>query len=93
MNLSWMAWTSHVIIFIIIIMASIACMGIWEYLRPGGGNRLGIFGYETTRGDRLFLSFLSSGFIHLGWIGYTNLTIWFATFFSIIWAIFIFKYY
>ena len=38
-------------------------MGVWEAVSPGGGPRYGILRFETTRGDRLFLSLLGSAFI------------------------------
>ena len=33
---------------------------VWEYYVPGGTPRRGIFGLDTTRGDRLFITLLGS---------------------------------
>jgi predicted small integral membrane protein len=53
---SWMAWTWPTAFFFIFVFGCIAGMGVWEYYVPGGSPRHGIFGLDTTRGDRLFLS-------------------------------------
>ena len=67
-DLSWMAWTTETAIFFATIFGLIALMGVWEYARPGGGPRMGILRFETTRGDRLFLSLLLAAFVHLAWL-------------------------
>ena len=43
-------------------------MGVWEAASPGGDPRVGILRFETTRGDRLFVSLLGCAFICLGWL-------------------------
>ena len=90
-DLSWMAWTIPTAIFFLTIFFLIALMGAWEYARPGGGPRHGILGFETTRGDRLFLSLLSAAFIHLAWLGLTDLSLWWALGISVAWAAGVFK--
>ncbi|KQT82787.1 DUF2160 family membrane protein [Aurantimonas sp. Leaf443] len=77
-DLSWMAWTWPTAIFFLSIFALLALMGAWEYASPGGNPRYGILRFETTRGDRLFLSLLGSAFICLGWLGLTELPLWYA---------------
>ena len=91
-DLSWMAWTIPTAIFFLTIFALIALMGVWEYARPGGGPRVGILRFETTRGDRLFLSLLSAAFIHLGWLGFTDLSLWYALGLSCLFALAIFRF-
>ncbi len=66
MNFSWMAWTWPTATFFLCIFALIAMMGVWEVASPGGGPRVGVLRFETTRGDRLFVSLLGSAFICLG---------------------------
>ena len=73
-DLSWMAWTWPTAIFFVVIFSLIALMGVWEYVSPGGGPRIGALRFETTRGDRLFVS----PFICLGWLYVTDLTLWYA---------------
>jgi predicted small integral membrane protein len=70
MNLSWMAWTWPSIAFFIAVVASIVAMGVWEKFSPGGNPRRGVFGIDTTRGDRLFISWLGTGFIQMGWLAF-----------------------
>ncbi|CAN5203313.1 hypothetical protein BH11PSE2_BH11PSE2_14350 [soil metagenome] len=69
MTLSWMAWTWPTAAFFVFIFAAIGAMAIWEAVRPGGAPRVGILRFESTRGDRLFISLLVSAFIHLAWLG------------------------
>ena len=90
--LSWMAWTWPTAVFFIAIFTSIAAMGFWEYKVPGGGPRHGIFGLDTTRGDRLFISILGSCFIMLAWVGIVSDTIWGGLVVACVWAVFIFRW-
>jgi predicted small integral membrane protein len=60
--------------------------------RKSGSPRKGILGLDTTRGDRLFVSLLGSAFIHLAWLGLTDMTLWIATVISVIYAIIVFRY-
>ena len=69
MNFSWMAWTLPTALFFAAIFAAIVAMAVWERLSPGGGPRVGVLRFETTRGDRLFITLLGSAFIHLAWLG------------------------
>jgi predicted small integral membrane protein len=92
MFLSWMAWTWPTALFFIYIFGSIAAMGVWEYYEPGGGPRHGIFGLDTTRGDRLFMTHLGSCFIFIGWLFLIGFPLWGALVLAIVWAIFVFRY-
>jgi predicted small integral membrane protein len=91
MDFSWMAWTMPTALFFIVIFLLIAAMGVWEYVSPGGGPRVGILRFETTRGDRLFLSLLGSAFIHLAWLGLVGPNLWWALGLSILYAIMVFR--
>jgi predicted small integral membrane protein len=86
-----MAWTWPTAAFFIALVSSIVIMGIWEKLSPGGNPRHGVFGIDTTRGDRLFISWLGSGFINLGWLGFVGAPLWGALALSIGWVVFVFK--
>jgi len=91
MNLSWMAWTWPSIAFFTAVVASIVAMGIWEKFSPGGNPRRGIFRIDTTRGDRLFISWLGTGFIHMGWLAFFGTPLWGALALAIGWTIFVFN--
>jgi predicted small integral membrane protein len=91
MNLSWMAWTWPSIAFFIAVVASIAAMGVWEKFSPGGNPRRGVFGIDTTRGDRLFISWLGTGFIQMGWLAFFGTPLWGALALSIGWVVFVFN--
>lgn len=92
MFLSWMAWTWPTAFFFLYIFGSIAAMGVWEYYEPGGNPRRGVFGLDTTRGDRLFITHLGTCFIFLGWLGLYGMPLWGGLFIAIAWAIFVFRY-
>ena len=92
MDLSWMAWTKPTAIFFITIVVLLTLMGIWEAVKPGGSPRIGILRFETTRGDRLFLSLLGSAFIHLAWLGLIGPNLWWALGVSLIYAVLVFNF-
>jgi predicted small integral membrane protein len=92
MELSWMAWTGPTAIFWIAIISCILSMCVWEYFSPGGNPRVGILRFETTRGDRLFISLIGSAFIHLAWLGFIGAAgLWWALGISVFYAIGVFK--
>ena len=76
MDLTWMAWTQPTAIFFAVIATLLLTMSVWEYFSPGGGPRLGILRFETTRGDRLFVSLLGSAFICMAWLALVGLSLW-----------------
>lgn len=91
MGLSWMAWTWPTTTFFIVLVLSITVMGVWERVSPGGNPRRGVFGIDTTRGDRLFISWIGSGFINLAWLGFFGPPLWASLGLSIAWFIFVFR--
>lgn len=90
-NLAWMAWTKPTAIFFITILCLLLAMSIWEAISPGSGPRIGILRFETTRGDRLFLSLLGSAFIHLAWLGFVGPDLWKAFGISLVYALLVFS--
>ncbi len=92
MGLSWMAWTWPTAAFFIVVILSIVTMGVWEHYSPGGNPRRGVFGLDTTRGDRLFISWLGTGFINMGWLAFYGAPLWGGLFLTIVWFIFVFRY-
>lgn len=92
MDLTWMAWTWPTAIFFVSIALMIAGMGVWEYVSPGGHPRVGILRFETTRGDRLFVSLLGSAFICLGWLWATEMTLWWALAVCAVYFVFVFRF-
>ncbi|ASY70677.1 DUF2160 domain-containing protein [Sinorhizobium fredii] len=92
MDFSWMAWTLPTALFFLAIALMLVGMGVWEYVSPGGNPRVGVLRFETTRGDRLFVSLLGSAFIHLAWLGLVGANLWWALALSVIYAIAVFRY-
>ena len=87
----WMAWSFPGALFFLTIAALISLMAVWEYASPGGNPRVGILRFETTRGDRLFISLLGSAFIHLAWLGLVGANLWWALALSVVYAVGVFK--
>ncbi|MCG8491602.1 MAG: DUF2160 domain-containing protein [Sneathiellales bacterium] len=92
MTFAWMAWTLPTALFFGTILTLLVGMAIWEFARPGGQPRVGILRFETTRGDRLFLSLLGSAFIHLAWLGLVGPDLWWALGLSLLYAIGVFRW-
>ena len=87
-----MAWSFPTAAFFMTILALLALMAVWEYARPGGNPRVGILRFETTRGDRLFVSLLGAAFIHLAWLGFVGPDLWWASGLSLLYAAAVFRY-
>lgn len=92
MDLSWMGWTQPTAIFFLVIAALIVTMSLWEYFSPGGGPRFGLLRFETTRGDRLFISLLGSAFICLAWLGLASGSLWWGVAISCGFALLVFLF-
>jgi len=93
MNLNWMAWTKPTATFFIIIFCMLVFMTVWEIRRPGGAPKVGILRFETTRGDRLFISLLGSAYIHILWLAlFSSLALWWATVLAVIYALCVFRW-
>ncbi|MEQ1944439.1 DUF2160 domain-containing protein [Mesorhizobium sp. VNQ89] len=88
----WMAWSFPTALFFLTIFLLLALMAVWEYASPGGNPRVGILRFETTRGDRLFISLLGAAFIHLAWLGLVGPSLWWALALSVVYAIGVFRY-
>ena len=88
----WMAWTPATIAFFVFIFACIALMGLLEWRSPGGAPRHGVFGLDTTRGDRLFISLLGSAFIFLAWLGLVGTPLWGPLVISLAYAFAVFRW-
>jgi predicted small integral membrane protein len=92
MDFAWMGWTPFTATFFVVIASLLAAMTLWEIASPGGAPRKGVLGLNTTRGDRLFVSLLGSGFIHLGWLFFGGTDLWWALGVSIFYALAVFRW-
>ncbi|MDP6651488.1 MAG: DUF2160 domain-containing protein [Gammaproteobacteria bacterium] len=91
MDLSWMGWTQPTAIFFSVIAGLLIAMSVWEFISPGGAPRVGLLRFETTRGDRLFISLLGTAFICLAWLGLTSLNLWWGVAVSCLYALIVFR--
>ncbi|WP_445679935.1 DUF2160 domain-containing protein [Radicibacter daui] len=92
MDFSWMAWTGPTAAFFGVVFLLLLGMGVWEYFAPGGSPRVGLLRFETTRGDRLFLSLLGSAFICLAWLGLVGPNLWWALVLCLVYAACVFRW-
>ena len=86
MSLEWMAWTEPTAIFFATIALILTGMTVWQVLEPSI-ERKGVLPIRTTLGDRLFIGLLGSAYIHLAWLGLTDLSLWWALAISVAWAV------
>ena len=91
MGLEWMYWTKPTAIFFITIFLMLGGMLIWELASPTIERR-GFLQVPTTRGTRFFLGLLGSAYIHLAWLGLTDLSLWFAFFLAVCWTIIVMRW-
>ncbi len=86
MSLEWMAWTLPTAIFFATISVLLVAMTIWQARAPSV-ERYGLLPIATTPGDRFFLGLLGSAYIHLAWLGLTDLSLWWALAVSVVYMI------
>ncbi|MDJ0935966.1 MAG: DUF2160 domain-containing protein [Kiloniellales bacterium] len=91
MSLEWMAWTLPTAIFFSTIVVILIGMTVWQLVQPTVERR-GVLPIRTTRGDRLFIALLTAAYIHLGFIGLTELSLWIALGVSIVCGLLILRY-
>ncbi len=75
LDLSWMAWTWQTATFFLIILSLLIIMTVWGVKWPQV-PRKGVLRFETTPGDRLFITLLGSAFICLGWLAFFGSPLW-----------------
>lgn len=91
MSLEWMYWTRPTAIFFITIFFMLLGMLIWELVSPTIERR-GFLIVPTTRGTRFFLGLLGSAYIHLIWLGLSDLSLWYALPLSVCWMIIVIRW-
>ena len=91
MGLEWMYWTKPTAILFIAIFLMLGGMLVWELLSPTIERR-GFLLVPTTRGTRFFLGLLGSAYIHLAWLGLTDLSLWFALPLAVCWTIIVMRW-
>lgn len=91
MDLEWMAWTPFTAVFFITIFLMLLGMTTWQMIQPSVTRR-GFLPIATTRGDRLFIGLLCSGYIHLAWLGLTEMSLYIATGIALVWIIVVMRW-
>ena len=91
MDLEWMYWTKPTAIFFIAIFLMLCGMLARELISPTIERR-GFLRVPTTRGTRFFVGLLGSAYIHLAWLGLTEITLWLAMPIAIAWTIIVMRW-
>jgi len=91
MDTAWMAWTWPTAIFFIAIAMMLIAMTAWQLVSPSG-ERVGVLGIPTTRGDRLFITLLGGAYINLIWLGTIGPNLWWAVLVSAIYGLAVFRW-
>lgn len=84
--LDWMNWTQPVAIFFVVIAGILMVMSVFEIVSPCV-ERKGFLPIATTRGDRLFIGLLSAAYIHLVFLGVSEVSLWIALAVSVVWGL------
>jgi predicted small integral membrane protein len=87
----WMAWTLATATFFFVIACLLVTMTVLAINYPETPRR-GILRIETTRGDRLFISLLGSGFICIAYLGIMGPPFWGALVICLIYAAAVFRW-
>ena len=87
----WMAWTLPVALFFYVIGALLVIFTILAIRFPET-PRVGVLRIETTRGDRLFISLLGTGFICLAWLFFAGAPLWGGLALGLVWAAAVFRW-
>jgi predicted small integral membrane protein len=87
----WMAWTLPVALFFWAIASLLVAFTLLAIRFPET-PRVGFLRIETTRGDRLFISLLGSGFICIGWLFFAGPPLWGAVALCLVWAAVVFRW-
>jgi predicted small integral membrane protein len=66
-------------------------MLVWELVSPTIERR-GFLKIPTTRGTRFFVGLLGTAYIHLAWLGLTDLNLWFAMPISAVWIFIVMRW-
>jgi predicted small integral membrane protein len=69
----WMYWTIPTILFVGFILLMLIGLSIWDAKDPGWA-RQGILPIETTRGDRVFMSILTTLSVFCLWLYFIGIT-------------------
>ncbi|HDZ56513.1 MAG TPA: hypothetical protein ENI17_13295 [Pseudomonas xinjiangensis] len=83
--MAWMTWTLPTAIFFITIGCILFCMTVYEVRSPCV-ERKGFLPIATTRGDRLFIGLLVSAYIHLLFLGLSDMSLWIPLGISVVWV-------
>lgn len=86
-----MYWTVPTAAFFGIIGIMLVGMTALELAWPTVERR-GLLPMTTTRGDRLFVGLLGAAWIHLAWLGLSDLPLWYASVVAGVWFLLVLRF-
>lgn len=89
--MSWMAWTAVTAGFFASIALLLFGMTIYELKLPCSARK-GFLPLVTTRGDRVFITLLSSAYIHLGYLALSDASLLYASALSLVSAVILLRW-
>lgn len=90
--MQWMAWTWQTAVFFGFIAGSLAVLTVLAIYRPEVPRR-GILRFPTTRGDRFFISLVSTAYIFILWLRFGGgPDYYWPLLIAIAWAVGVFRY-
>lgn len=81
-----MYWTTPTAIFFLCIGLMLAVMTGLQLVWPTTARR-GVLPMVTTRGERLFIGLLGAAWIHLCWLGFSDLPLWWGSIIAFFWFV------
>ena len=75
--LDWMVWTAPTAGVFIGIGVLLSVMAAWSRISPPVARR-GFLRMSTDRGDRLYIGLISAAAFLVGWISFSNISMWVA---------------
>jgi predicted small integral membrane protein len=66
-----MAWTVPTALFFAAVAVALLIMSVWEIRSPAVPRR-GFLPMVTTRGDRFFITLLTSAYLHAAWLALSD---------------------
>lgn len=83
--LDWMVWTAPTAGVFIGIGVLLCVMAVWSRISPPVARR-GFLRMSTDRGDRLYIGLISAAAFLVGWIAFSNISMWVAIAFALLLA-------
>ena len=90
-DLEWMAWTTGTAFFVGSVFVGLGLLSALAIVRPST-PRKGLLPMPTARGDRIYVSLLGTGLIHIVLLATTSLPMTIGLILSAVWTVVILRW-